>query len=159
MKKSLCSLILLIALCTIALAPTSYMYAANVSTITPIVYVNKQKVDSDAYIANGYAMISFRDIFSQFDMNVDWNQATKTVTATSKDGSQKIVLSNASPVIHVNGKSIKVAQAPALEGNILYVNLRVISEGLGANVQFIKSTPNHGQYHTSSSSIYITKKK
>ncbi|WP_322924387.1 copper amine oxidase N-terminal domain-containing protein [Paenibacillus campi] len=159
MKKLLGSLLLLVLLGTIIVTPTSYMLAASPSTITPIVYVNNQKLDCDAVISNDSAMISFRDIFSHFDVNINWDQATKTVTATTKDGSTTIILTDASQTVYINGKPLKVIQAPVVDGDTLYVNLRVISEALGAKVQFIKAAPNYGQYDTPSSSIYITTKQ
>ncbi|WP_322924391.1 copper amine oxidase N-terminal domain-containing protein [Paenibacillus campi] len=159
MKKSLISMILLFLLFSIMIAPTSYTYATT-PPFVPTVYVNKQKLNCDAFIAvTGVAMVSFRDIFTPFNMNVHWNQATQTVTATTKDGSKTIVLTNAAQTVYINRKPLKVAQAPVIDGDILYVNLRVISESLEANVQFVKPSLNHGQYDVVAPSIYITTKQ
>ncbi|WP_322906302.1 copper amine oxidase N-terminal domain-containing protein [Paenibacillus campi] len=155
MKKLLCSLLLLVILVTLTITPTSYTYAGP-PRVTPIVYLNNQKLDCDALIVDYYAFISFRDIFSQFDMDIDWNQATQTVTAKTKDGSKTIVLTNASKTVYINGKPLHVVSAPFVGGDTLFVNLRVVSEALGAKVQFVKAAPNHGQYNTPASSIYIT---
>ncbi|WP_322906301.1 copper amine oxidase N-terminal domain-containing protein [Paenibacillus campi] len=158
MKKLLCSLLLLVILVTLTITPTSYTYAGP-PRVTPIVYLNNQKLDCDALVFYRYAFISFRDIFSQFDMDIDWNQATQTVTANTKDGSTTIVLKNASQTVYINGKPVQVASAPFIDGDTLFVNLRVVSEALGAKVQYVKATPNHGQYNTPAASIYITTKQ
>ncbi|WP_322906300.1 copper amine oxidase N-terminal domain-containing protein [Paenibacillus campi] len=158
MKKLLCSLLLLVILVTLTITPTSYTYAGP-PRVTPIVYLNNQKLDCDAIIVNDSAMISFRDIFSHFDVNINWDQATKTVTATTKDGSTTIILTNASQTVYINGKPLTVIQSPTVVGDTLFVNLRVISEALGAKIQFVKASPNHGQYNTPAPSIYITTKQ
>lgn len=91
-------------------------------------------------------MVPFRDIFARYDMEVKWDNAQKTVTASSKDGSNVIKLTQDSNDGYVNNKKYNLTQSPALVNGVLYVNLRFISESIGAKVNYDKP----------SLSVYIT---
>ncbi|MEW4371967.1 copper amine oxidase N-terminal domain-containing protein [Paenibacillus kandeliae] len=121
-----------------AMAPQTY---ASNKPVIPTILVNNQTFKSHALISYaGYAMISFRDIFTKYDMNVTWDQSKQTVTATTKDGAKSFVLTANSNTAYINGKSYDLAQSPFVQNGVLYVNLRFISESLGATVQYQKAT-------------------
>jgi len=121
-----------------SIAPQTY---ASNTPIIPTIMLNNQTFKSHALISYaGYAMISFRDIFTTYDMDVQWDQSNQTVTATTKDGTKSFVLKANSNTAYINGKSYDLAQSPFVQNGVLYVNLRFISEALGATVQYQKAT-------------------
>ena len=79
-------------------------------------------------------------------MTVEWNNATKTVTATKDD--IIIQLTNNSFEGVVNGNKVVLTQAPSLEtdSKIFFVNLRFISEALGAQVTWNKTADDASVY-------------
>lgn len=85
---------------------------------------------------NGYTMVPFRELFETYGATVDWDSNTQTVTAV-KD-TIKIVLTLESQVAYLNDKEYRLIQAPFLEDNHMLVNLRFISESLGAKVSYNK---------------------
>ncbi len=134
------SLLFVLSLSILFGAMTSQTYASNAPVI-PTIIVNNQTFKSHALISYaGYAMISFRDIFNKYDMDVQWNQSNQTVTAKTKDGTKSFVLKANSNTAYINGKSYDLAQSPFVQNGVLYVNLRFISEALGATVQYQKAT-------------------
>lgn len=83
-------------------------------------------------------MAPFREIFEKYNMNVQWDSKTKSVTATSKDRLTTIKLAEDDMYGYVNDKKVKLTQTPFQFDGVLYVNLRFISESLGAHVEYIK---------------------
>ncbi|MCP3744678.1 copper amine oxidase N-terminal domain-containing protein [Paenibacillus sp. A3M_27_13] len=135
MKKNM--FVLVVVLFITSIFSTS-IYAAGEAQRANI-YVNNEKLDFNALIAySGVAMVPFREIFEQYDMKVSWDNTSKTVTASSQDGSTVIKLSQDNKTAYVNGKSYSLSQTPFLGENILYVNLRFISESIGAKVNYDK---------------------
>lgn len=113
------------------------IYAEDVSK--PKVYVNNERLDSETFIAySGVTMVPFRDIFARYDMEVKWDNVQKIVLASSKDGSIVIKLAQDSNDGYVNNKKYNLTQSPALVNGVLYVNLRFISESIGAKVNYDK---------------------
>lgn len=138
MKKIFTLLFLSITLFIGVTIPSTY---ASNRPVIPTIFVNNQKFESHALISYaGYAMISFRDIFTKYDMEVNWDQSKQTVTAKTKDGMKSFVLTANSNTAYINNKSYDLAQSPFIQNGILYVNLRFISEALGATVQYEKSS-------------------
>ncbi|MBE3650836.1 copper amine oxidase N-terminal domain-containing protein [Paenibacillus polymyxa] len=135
MKKS--RFLIVVFLLVLTIFPTS-IYADGEAQRANI-YINNEKLDFNALIAySGVAMVPFREIFEQYDMKVSWDNTSKTVTASSQDGSIVIKLSQDNKTAYVNGKSYSLSQTPFLGENILYVNLRFISESIGAKVNYDK---------------------
>lgn len=101
-------------------------------------YVNQEKLALAAEGSpSGTTMVPFRGIFQAFNMNVDWNQQTRSVTAV-KDG-LTITMTLGSRTAYVNGEAVELTEAPRVNRDgLLLVNLRFISETLGAKVDYTK---------------------
>ncbi|MEC0181730.1 copper amine oxidase N-terminal domain-containing protein [Paenibacillus peoriae] len=131
------NLIILFLMLLIAAVFSGAIYAEDVSK--PKVYVNNERLDSETFIAySGVTMVPFRDIFARYDMEVKWDNVQKIVLASSKDGSIVIKLAQDSNDGYVNNKKYNLTQSPALVNGVLYVNLRFISESIGAKVNYDK---------------------
>ncbi|MGG6309741.1 copper amine oxidase N-terminal domain-containing protein [Paenibacillus macerans] len=120
----------------VALSSISNVNAA----VTPVygsVVVNGETLNFEAkpIVLNGNTMVPFRQIFEAMGMGVEWNNETKTVTATKADLAIKMTPDNFKA--SVNDKEYTLTQTPFVtpEG-IFYVNLRFISEAAGATVSW-----------------------
>ena len=101
------------------------------------IYINGDELetDNDPVIINGTTMVPMRDIFEALDSNVNWDGATKSVTATK--GSRAIMLTINSTEAIVNGRTNILNEAPFVnENQTTMVPLRFISEALGADVEW-----------------------
>jgi len=135
MKKKLFTFGLILLIMSVC---STSIYAAG-EALRATIYINDEKLDFDAIVAySGVSMVPFREIFEKYDMKVSWDNINKTVTASSQDGATVIKLSENKTTAFVNGKSFALSQTPFLGGNTLYVNLRFISESIGATVNFDK---------------------
>lgn len=85
---------------------------------------------------NGNTMVPLKELFGIYGATVDWDSNTQTVTAV-KD-TKKIVLMLDSRVAYINDKEYMLIQSPFLIDNHMVVNLRFISESLGAKVSYNK---------------------
>lgn len=101
-----------------------------------VVKLDGEKIECPvpARIENGSTMVPMRVIFEAFDMNVEWNNDEKSVTAT--DGENVIKLTVGSDVMLYNGEEIKLPVAPFISENTTLVPVRAISETLDATVEW-----------------------
>lgn len=100
------------------------------------IYLNGKRLDFEAVFIRGTAMVPFRDLFGAYNMNVDWDQQTRTVTAR-KEG-LTIQLAVGSRTAYVNGEKRELSEAPVAQNGKTFVNLRFISEALGARVVYTR---------------------
>ncbi|MEK3718792.1 copper amine oxidase N-terminal domain-containing protein [Paenibacillus sp. FSL R7-0333] len=128
-------------------APSGSVASVKSSREHPSIFINNEKLDIYANVTTlGTTLVPMRPIFEAYGMTVEWNNATKTVTATKDD--IIIQLTNNSFEGVVNGNKVVLTQAPSLEpdSNIFFVNLRFISEALGAQVTWNKTAYNASVY-------------
>ncbi len=88
-----------------------------------------------ALVKNGTVLIPLRSMFEQMGATVSYDAASKTATV-SKPGAQ-VQVTVGKPEVVINGESRPLDVPPMLyQGNVL-VPVRVISEGMGAYVQWV----------------------
>ena len=88
-----------------------------------------------ALVKGGTVLIPLRSMFEQMGASVSYNAGSKTVTV-SKPGSQ-VQVTVGKPEVIINGESRPLDVPPIIyQGNVL-VPVRVISEGMGAYVQWV----------------------
>lgn len=127
--------------CTLAILMISGADSAFASREHPSIYINNEKLDIYAAVSTlGTTLVPMRPIFEAYGMTVEWDNNTKSVTATK--GETTIKLTHNSYDAYLNGKVVKLSQVPTLEPTrkTFYVNLRFISESLGAAVVWNKTT-------------------
>jgi len=83
-------------------------------------------------------MVPMRKIFADFDMDIEWDNATKMVTATR--GDTVITMQIGNPVMMVNEIAVTLDVVPQLVESRTLVPLRAVSEGLHADVQWDAET-------------------
>jgi hypothetical protein len=88
-----------------------------------------------ALVRGGTILIPLRSMFEQMGATVSYNAGTKTATV-SKPGAQ-VQVTVGKPEVIINGESRPLDVPPEIyQGNVL-VPIRVISEGMGAYVQWV----------------------
>ncbi len=104
------------------------------------VYINgiKQSYNQNAYVKNGTTLVPMRGIFESLGAGVQWESATQKVTG--KKGNTTITLNVGNKKVYVSEKastkSISLDQPSEVRNGSTMVPLRVISESLGASVQW-----------------------
>jgi hypothetical protein len=88
-----------------------------------------------ALVRGGTVLIPLRSMFEQMGASVSYDPASKTVTV-SKPGSQ-VQVTVGKPEVIINGESRPLDVPPMIYQGTVLVPIRVISEGMGAYVQWV----------------------
>jgi hypothetical protein len=135
MKKFLIGLMT----CVVLMLPLSSVSADYFDDNAVNVVLNGEPVEFSpkAIVHNGNTMVSFRQLFEAYGANVGWNQETRSVTATKGDITIKLTQDSFKAL--VNDKEYKLTQTPYIAKDTLLINLRFVSEALGAEVKWQKN--------------------
>jgi len=87
---------------------------------------------------SGRVLIGMRDIFEAMNASIQWNSATRTVTATQ--GATVVVLTIGSNVAYVSGQAVTLDVPAQIIGSSTFVPLRFVAEATGADVQWQGAT-------------------
>jgi hypothetical protein len=90
--------------------------------------------DVPPQIINGRTMVPMRKIFELLGAVVEWDEATKTVTATKNE--TVIIMQIGNATISVSGEDITLDVPPQIVNSRTLVPLRAVAEGLEANVSW-----------------------
>ncbi len=88
-----------------------------------------------ALVRGGTIFIPLRSMFEQMGATVSYDAASKTATV-SKAGAQ-VVVTVGKPEVMINGESRPLDVPPIVYQGVVLVPVRVISEGMGAYVQWV----------------------
>ena len=88
-----------------------------------------------ALVKNGVILVPLRSMFEQMGATVSYNAASKTVTAQKAGASVQVTLGKSEAVI--NGESRPLDVPPEIYKGVLVVPIRVMSEAMGAYVQWV----------------------
>jgi hypothetical protein len=88
-----------------------------------------------ALIRNGTVLIPLRSMFEQMGATVSYDAATKTVDVSKPGADVKVTVGK--PEVIINGESRPLDVPPILYKGTVLVPVRVISEGMGAYVQWV----------------------
>lgn len=88
-----------------------------------------------ALVRHGTVLIPLRSMFEQMGASVSYDPASKTVTV-SKPGSE-VKVTVGKPEVVINGESRPLDVPPIIYRGTVLVPIRVISEGMGAYVQWV----------------------
>lgn len=101
------------------------------------VYLNDKRlyfVDVPPTIENNRVLVPLRAIFEALNAEIDWNNETKTITATR--GKSKISLTIGNKYAKVNGRTVKLDVAPTIVDGRTLVPVRFVAEALGGKVSW-----------------------
>lgn len=116
---------------------TEPVQAQSIMQMMPIdVYVNGKMLNLTDYpfVVKQRTLIPIRDIAEALGATVTWNQERQEVTVELED--KRMLLKIGSPTIIVNEVAIASEISPQIINSRTYVPLRVVSEQLGAQVQW-----------------------
>jgi hypothetical protein len=88
-----------------------------------------------ALVRNGVILVPLRSMFEQLGATVTWDEATHTAGVSKPGSDVKVTLGK--PVVVVNGEDRPLDVAPAMYKGTVVVPVRVISEAMGAYVQWV----------------------
>jgi hypothetical protein len=89
-----------------------------------------------ALVRNGTILIPLRSMFEQMGATVSYNAATKTVDVSKAGADVKVTVGK--PEVVINGETRPLDVPPIVYHGIVLVPVRVISEGMGAYVQWLQ---------------------
>lgn len=128
--KKLISCILLFC---ILLTSAAVIKAEDVS-VSVVLNGSLLEFDVPPQIIDGRTMVPVRKIFESLGALVEWNDETRTVTATTK--TRVVIMQIDNNVINVNGDEIVLDVPPMIVADRTLVPVRAASEGLGALVEW-----------------------
>jgi hypothetical protein len=88
-----------------------------------------------ALVKSGTLLVPLRSMFEQMGATVSYDAASKTVTVSKQGAEVKVTVGK--PEVSINGESRPLDVPPMLYHGIVLVPVRVISEGMGAYVQWV----------------------
>ena len=88
-----------------------------------------------ALVRGGTLLIPLRSMFEQMGATVSYDAASKTVTVSKAGAEVKVTVGK--PEVVINGESRPLDVAPIIYQGVILVPVRVISEGMGAYVQWV----------------------
>lgn len=132
MKKTIKIFVFIILL--LGLIPISSFALSNENSSNITVKLNGKQVlfDTQPVTVEGRTLVPVRAIFESLGAQVNWNDSTKTITATTSN--TKVQLSIDKNTAYINDKPIVIDVAPKIINNRTMVPLRFISESFGAIV-------------------------
>jgi len=102
----------------------------------PRVHLNGQPLATSIapVVMNGRTLVPMRDIFEALNATVNWNAATRNITA--RRGTTDVWLQIGNRTARVNAQAVSLDQAPLIRRGSTLVPLRFVSEALGATVDW-----------------------
>ena len=88
-----------------------------------------------ALVRGNTILVPLRSMFEQMGANVSYDAATKTVDVSKPGSDVKVTVGR--PEVVINGESRPLDVAPEMYKGAIVVPVRVISEGMGAYVQWV----------------------
>lgn len=88
-----------------------------------------------ALVRGGTVLIPLRSMFEQMGATVSYNAGTKTVTVSKQGAQVKVTVGK--PEVVINGETRPLDVPPMMYHGSVLVPIRVISEGMGAYVQWV----------------------
>lgn len=118
-----------------AAAPTSAFAADKIS-----VEVNGGALQSEQepFVHNSRTFVPLRSIFEALGASIDWNAATRTVTAVKDDVTVQLTLG--SNIAYRNGAPVELDAAPMVRDERSYVPVRFIAESFNTPVKWDGAT-------------------
>ncbi|GBF73795.1 hypothetical protein PA598K_02116 [Paenibacillus sp. 598K] len=109
-------------------------HAAAFTHVKVILNGETMEFSPSAGETNGTTLVPLRQLFESLDATVDFNEATKMITVTSNDVKMTLTINSLEATI--NDRTVTLFQAPAMNEDVMYVNLRFLTEGLGYTVHW-----------------------
>ena len=144
MKKVLCSIFSVFILLFLMSFPITSLAEENIN----VYYEGELLVfDVEPQIINNFTMVPARTIFEAMGAKVKWDEEIQTVTVKKKKKSISMTIGG--QITNQDGEVINTETVPVVLNDRTLVPVRLISEFLGAQVEWNENT----------NTIYITEKE
>ncbi|MGE5416252.1 MAG: copper amine oxidase N-terminal domain-containing protein [Acidobacteriota bacterium] len=100
----------------------------------PIISLNGNILDIAPVIDKGNTLVPMRATFTALGASLDWNEKTRTVTATK--GSIGIIITVGSTRAYVDERAVTLETSARVINGRVYVPLRFVSQSLGMDLQW-----------------------
>lgn len=116
---------------SICMASVALCFAADHDTSVIRVILNQKRLsfDTEPTIMNGRTMLPLRAVFEALEVEVSWDDATRTVTVVKGDTTVKLTVGEATA--YVNDSPVTLDQAASIVDGRTLVPLRFASESMG----------------------------
>jgi len=128
-------------ICGLVMATVLAVSAIEVTRAKEVnVVMNGTAIESSvpARLSGGRTMVPMRAIFEAFGMTVDYDDATKTITAAN--GETSVILTCGEKEMTINGEVYEMDTEPVIESGTTLVPLRAVAEALDAVVNWNQET-------------------
>ncbi|MCE5222846.1 hypothetical protein LLG10_01455 [bacterium] len=98
----------------------------------------EKELDAAPFIKNATTFVPIRFIAEAFGAKVTWTQAVKGISIEWME--KKIEMQIGSKKALINGKEVRMEQAPTIVNETTFVPLRFVAESLSADVEWIEAT-------------------
>lgn len=119
---------------TLSLACTGHSSVEAKEEIGVILDYEKQDYDQPPILVDGTTLVPMRGIFEDLGAEVIWDAANQKITATKRKMTVELQIGSQSA--KVNNIDVTLAQSPQIVNGRTLVPLRVVSEALGAEVDW-----------------------
>jgi len=99
---------------------------------------SEKELEVAPFIKNATTFVPIRFIAESFGAKVTWNQAVKGISIEWME--KKIEMQIGSKKALLNGKEVRMEQAPVIVNGTTFVPLRFVAEALSADVEWIPAT-------------------
>lgn len=99
---------------------------------------SEKELEVAPFIRNATTFVPIRFIAESFGAKVTWNQAVKGISIEWME--KKIEMQIGSKKALLNGKEVRMEQAPVIVNGTTFVPLRFVAEALSADVEWIPAT-------------------
>lgn len=130
MRRIAC-VMLMACLVALLVAPAA---GAQGAAIRIMINGKLQSFEQAPFIENGRTLVPLRAIFEALSAQVQWDDATKTVTATRGDRTVQLTIGQAEAT--VSGQTVQLDVPALIRDGRTFVPLRFVSEALGAGVDW-----------------------
>lgn len=93
-------------------------------------------LDVAPYIKSSRTMLPVRAVAESLDMNVGWDAKTSTVTLTSKDNKNTVILTIGNNTMLVNGKKVALDSAPEIKDSRTFLPVALVANAVGAKTDW-----------------------
>jgi copper amine oxidase domain protein len=93
-------------------------------------------LDVAPYIKSSRTMLPVRAVAESLDMNVGWDAKTNTVTLTSKDNKDTVILTIGNNTMLVNGKKVALDSAPEIKDSRTFLPVALVANAVGAKTDW-----------------------
>jgi inhibitor of cysteine peptidase len=145
-------ILLTIMLCFVLVVPQALAASSDASNhtkaITDVSLLLNGKplhLDAESVLKDGVTYVPMRSLLTALGANVQWDEATNSVTATHNDTTVKVKVNDTKG--WTNGKEVFITHPAQLISGKVYVSLRWMNESFGAVVKWHAATRTAAVYY------------